>query len=468
LRAWLEAPQREWLLVGFAVGTAGYNALSGDMQALSARDVDDKAYADGELRLYAKGRVPGQCLLTLAVDLDDEKARGRTGPSDDRHASLNGVIDPDAFYTLYGDGTAQRSDAPSQERIYVKLERTQFYALFGDYDSGMTVTELTRYSRSLNGFKSVYAGSRVDYTAFTSNTAQHARRDEIAGNGTAGLYRLARRNLIIGSDKVRLQTRDRFTSEKILTTRDLLRHIDYDIDYSAGTLLFREPIAARDFGFNPVFIVAEYETEEVVDRDWNSGGRAALRFLDGRLTTGVSYIRESDAGGDTDLGGLDAKVALGAGAELRLEAARSEGQSEVGSAGGDAFLVELAKHGGRLEALLYTRAQDVHFGVRQQNGSEAGMRKTGAEAHLRWSETLFADGQAFHQKNGASSTTRDATNAQIRYQTETSGAAAGLQYAVDQTANGRKFASQQVTLGANQRLLQRKLEPKGAGDRRRQ
>jgi len=29
----------------------------------------------------------------------------------------------------------------------VKLERGQFYALFGDYATGLTVTELSRYSR---------------------------------------------------------------------------------------------------------------------------------------------------------------------------------------------------------------------------------------------------------------------------------------------------------------------------------
>ena len=35
---------------------------------------------------------------------------------------------------------------PSGKRLYLKLERRQFVALFGDYDTGFTVTELARYN----------------------------------------------------------------------------------------------------------------------------------------------------------------------------------------------------------------------------------------------------------------------------------------------------------------------------------
>jgi hypothetical protein len=46
------------------------------------------------------------------------------------------VIQPDQYYTLCGDGTEQRNEAASQRKLYLKLEREQFYALFGDFDTG--------------------------------------------------------------------------------------------------------------------------------------------------------------------------------------------------------------------------------------------------------------------------------------------------------------------------------------------
>ena len=55
---------------------------------------------------------------------------------------------------------------------HLKIEKAQFYAMFGDYDTGLSVTELGRYSRTLNGFKSEYKGERFGYNAFASVTAR--------------------------------------------------------------------------------------------------------------------------------------------------------------------------------------------------------------------------------------------------------------------------------------------------------
>ena len=127
------------------------------------------------------------------------------------------------------------------------------------------MTELSRYSRTLNGLKSEYQGKTFAYNAFATLTAQAFVKDEIHGDGTSGLYRLSRRNILINSDKVRIETRDRFRSEVIISTRTLTRYLDYDIDYALGTLFFREPIPVRDQGFNPVFIVVDYESADPGD-----------------------------------------------------------------------------------------------------------------------------------------------------------------------------------------------------------
>ena len=61
---------------------------------------------------------------------------------------------------------------------------------------GLSVTELGRYSRTLNGVKSEYKGEQFSYSVFASETAQSFRRDEIQGDGTSGLYRLTARDIV--------------------------------------------------------------------------------------------------------------------------------------------------------------------------------------------------------------------------------------------------------------------------------
>ena len=38
-----------------------------------------------------------------------------------------------AYYTVYGDGSAQGYDAATRRKLYLRLERREFYALFGDF-----------------------------------------------------------------------------------------------------------------------------------------------------------------------------------------------------------------------------------------------------------------------------------------------------------------------------------------------
>ena len=171
------------------------------------------------IAFFAKGAIKGEFLLTAAYD----SAREHEFEKD----RLLGVVEPDRFYTLYGDATEQRFEAATTRKLFVKLERRQFAALFGDFETGLTVTELSRYSRTFTGFKSDYAGEHFGYTAFAAESDQGYVKDELQGDGTSGLYRLSRRPLIINSDKIRIEVRDRFRSEVVVESRALTRFIDY-------------------------------------------------------------------------------------------------------------------------------------------------------------------------------------------------------------------------------------------------
>src|SRR5690606_28933002 len=376
LQVWLKSAPRDWVVVGFAKGSVGYETLEDNMQALPPGEDGKGLRGEGQVALYAKGRVMGKWLLTLAYDTDKDNERLR-------NPSLLSTIDPGQYYTLYGDGAQQGYDAASARKLYLKLERDQFYVLFGDYQSGMDRNELSRYQRTLNGMKVEYRGPLLDVNAFAARTSQSHARDEIQGDGTSGLYRLKQRGIVMNSERIRIETRDRYHSEQNLDAREMVRHIDYDIDYENGTLLFRQPIAGRDFDFNPIWIVAEYETQGTGEEFLNGGARVGVRAMDGRLEAGASYIRDEDAQARGQLAGVDAKFRLTANDELRAEAATGRVDGRQRDTEGSAWLVEWEHRGETLNFLVYARRQGPGFGLGQQNRFESGMFKTGVQGQYR-------------------------------------------------------------------------------------
>jgi len=127
----------------------------------------------------------------------------------------------------------------------VRLERDRFYALFGDFDTGLSVTELSRYTRKVTGAQVRYAGKTLDLSAFATRTGQNHARDEIPGDGTSGLYRLSETGIIEGSETVTIEVRDRLRNEKIISKTRLSRNSDYTIDYDTGAIWFREPVSSQ-------------------------------------------------------------------------------------------------------------------------------------------------------------------------------------------------------------------------------
>jgi len=192
---YVQPKMRDWILVGLAEGTAGYNTLSGNMENLRKADIDDNFYKDGRVAFFAKGQIKGKWLMTIAYDSDKTKENSGN--------TLFQTINPESYFTLYGDTSEQQYDAASTKKLYVKIEREQFYALFGDYDTGLTVTELSRYSRRMTGVKTEWQTKKFELNAFASETDQIYLKDEIPGDGTSGMYRLSRKNIISGSEKLR-------------------------------------------------------------------------------------------------------------------------------------------------------------------------------------------------------------------------------------------------------------------------
>lgn len=446
IRAWLTPEKRDWILVGLADGTVGYNVVKSKMENAASGE-DDQIYRDGRVAFYAKGSIKGEWLLTIAYDSD------KNGNRDTK--SLYQTIDPNKYYTLYGDATDQRADAASSQTLYLKIERDQFYALFGDYDTGLTVTELSRYSRQFNGLKSEMKSEHFDYTLFASQSDQTFVKDEIQGDGTSGLYGLSRKNIIINSETVVIETRDRFRSEVILSSQPMSRYLDYTIDYNTGTVWFKSPVFSRDANFNPIFIVVRYEVFDTSASSYNYGGRGAVKVLHNKVEVGATGIHEEQNGGKGDLAGMDATVKLDEHTKLRAELSTTKNDENGSATDGSAYLAEVSHRSEKLEGKAYVRELEPGFGLGQQNNSETGTRKTGFDLTYRMGQSYSLQSDAFRQENLTNDAVRDMAELQGKYTEKRYEYFGGVRYAQDTFIDGTTQTSDQIFVGTRYQMTDR-------------
>lgn len=369
LRVWLKPQNREWMLVALGEGTLGYQNISGHVQNAKNHDVKDDFYTDGRLALFAKGQVLGDWLLTAAYDSE----KGKTTP-------FEKLLEPTKYYTLYGDNSQQKLDASMEGKLYVRIEKERFYTVFGDYSTNLNKTELSKYLRKFHGVQSVFQGDTVSFNAFATESAQRFARDEIAGDGTSGLYKLTNKDIISNSETITLQVRDRLRSEVILSETPLVKDSDYSIDYIDGTVFFKTPIRSTDENLNPRFIIARYETKDDSANDLTYGGRAAIHVLDKRLEVGSSVISEELGQDSKTLNALDMRLQLTDALEIKAESAVTKQENNGVTTEANASYISVDFNGEQLQSKAYIRTQEAGFGLEQLNESEAGTEKLGLES----------------------------------------------------------------------------------------
>ena len=445
IETWLSPEVRDWIMVGLMEGTVGYKSMSGNMQQFEADEHDDGFYADGRAAFFAKGRVKGEYLLTMSFDSD----RGRF-LSDNR---VHQMIDPDTYYTIYGDASRQIHEASTSEKLYLKIEKEKFYAMFGDMDTDLSETELSQYNRRLTGIKAEAKIGGFKLKGFAAEDDSRFVKQEMQGDGTSGLYRLTASDLVINSERIRIETRDRFRSEIIIETRELTRHIDYSIDYQEGTLFFREPIPSRDTSFNPVIIVADYEVEAGVDGDISVGGRVSRQVIDDRAEVGVTVIHDATFANETDLIGIDAEIEIDDSTVLRAEFATTDGESTGAKVEGDAFLAEIEHDSGDLQGRAYVKKQESGFGLGQQSGTESGTTKVGVEGEYKLADKLSLDAQVYREENLTTTAERNVISANVNYNENRYTLSAGARIARDKDGAGNANDSDLLLLGASRKFF---------------
>ncbi len=376
---YLEPEKRDWILVGLAEGSAALQDIEGNINA-SAGNADD-IVADGRVAFFAKGMIKGNWLMTLAVDTDTNRGT--------RDSEFSGEIDPNAYYTIYGDQTYQDFEGVSRYPLFVKLEKRQAYALFGDYDTNITEGRLTSYNRKLTGLKAEYIGDDLQVLGFAAETNQGFTKDEIGAEGLSGPYELSHDEILPQSEEVVIETRDRVRPDIILESKTLVRYLDYTLDYYTGQLTFRLPVDATDAEFNPNVIVVDYETSEDAERNITAGGRVQAQFFGDKLQVGSTFIHENgsslSAGVKSNQIGIDFIAQLTDTTGLRAEYAVTD-QSDDGQGVANAKLLEIVHTSEKILAEAYFREEDGDFGLNQTGSNTNGLRRYGARGEFKVNE----------------------------------------------------------------------------------
>lgn len=461
LEAWVIPGEAKWTLVGLAEGAVGAKTIADHMQRTAQFDSDlgDNA----RVAFYAKGRIKGKWLTTIAYDSAKQRAEQR----------LLGGLDPKAYYSVFADGSDRRFDAASVNKLYVRIESAKVRALLGDFDTGFDHTQLGRYQRTLTGVKAEARAGKLRAEGYAAKVATTHRRDQIPGGGVSGPYRLSSRAIVPHSETVTIEVRDRFRSEIVVSSQVLTRFLDYDIDLLAGTISFKQPVLSRDANLNPQQIVVDYEIDTFGGGAWNAGARTEWRNKSEKVRLGATAISDASANAGaavtrTNLGTVDAKVFLGTKTEVRAEAALSK---VTGGSTKAAWLIEAERHDARLDVLAYIRSLDANFGVGQVSIGELGRRKIGLDTRYRLNQKWLVSMTAWRDQSLIDGSQRSAIQLGTTWNSAGTEMRIGvarysetLAEGTDAGSSGAKGGSTTlIEAGSTKRLFDNKLELSAAG-----
>ncbi len=319
-------PIEPLMLVGSANGTLSSLHTGGNLSDSSfsllqnANTISDGTHTDGRLAFYGRGSIWSNYLLTASYD-------NQRTPQD----RLFKDLDPDILYSVYGDNSNVDYTAQTNSPLYVKLERNRSYLMFGDFNTAFAMNELARYDRSFTGVKAHYETKTDKVDAFGTVTDRKVVQLDIRGEGISGFYFLNNSNVVQGSEKVRIEVRDKLHSEVVLSRVDKARINDYEIDYVQGTLFFTQPVPSIDDAGNPVYIVVAYEAQSGVADNYVAGAQGEKEIAKG-LTVGASAVTEQRDPKNYTLLGFNTGYTIGNSLKALGEIAQGQDAEQRGAA----------------------------------------------------------------------------------------------------------------------------------------
>lgn len=323
-----------FFMVALGEEELGMNFADGNLEtAANDPQYKNSFYEDGRLSYFLKGKLKGKFLFKSKYDTSDKRT------------ALFTNLDPENYYPVYGDdSTVDYEGLNTRQRFYMVVEMDRSFARWGSFQTGFTDTELSSYDRTLSGLQvnyeslqsTPYGDPKRGFKLFSAEARHQADHNEFAATG-GSLYYLRYRNVIQGSEQIRVEVRDKIQNMTI-ASYDLKEGADYEIDYDQGRIMLSRPlssVAASDtlisadiLDGSPVYLTVDYEFDpgaSAFERK-NRGLRGYTHFGD-HLRIGGTAVQEErhlGHGRNYDMRGLDLQFKAGRSTKVTAEYAETK------------------------------------------------------------------------------------------------------------------------------------------------
>lgn len=377
----LDTDQNKWFVVGQGEVTIGKSFSSGPAGQVSGDSLAEGTFAIGRAAFYAKGQISDDWRVTSSLDTGEALVKDLFSNLDRKDPrQLLRRLNSEQYYPTYGDDSTLVEDAPTQGRFYLRVDNGLSQAVIGNFVAQANGAELAQLDRGLFGALvdvnsaavTSFGERKAQVLAFASDPGTVPGREEFRGTG-GSLYFLKRQDVSVGSERVRVEIRDRETGI-VLESQELNPREDYDFDPFNGRLTLLKPLSSvassgrtvRDgsaSGNIPVLVVRYEYSPAFGDLDgYTIGGRGTL-WLGDNLRFGTTAQRDTVDAADQTLIGADAMLRFSAGTYFKAEVAQTEGPgfAQSNSVDGGLTFSDIASPGTSQAAQAWRTELAVNF-----------------------------------------------------------------------------------------------------------
>ena len=345
-----------FFMIALADLTIGQNGGSvQDTQAIEAltgeENFNGSIYNEARIAFYLKGKIKGKYLLTMQMDTGEDKISNIFKDIGRKESDkLFKRIDPDRYYPIYGDSSSITRDVDTQGKFYVKVEWDNSEVTWGNFNTGISGSELASYNRGLYGFNSdirsnattKYGDQFYQLNIFASTSETKAAHDEFLGTGSS-LYYLNNQDVVLGSAKIAVEVREQ-DSNRIRERIVLDEGRDYNIDEFQGRITLQRPLRptagrqilsiVRDqpLDGDKVYLVIDYEYVPALTEDLSDNVTAGIRaktWLSNNIGVGATHISEDRTANNFKKTAADLTLKFGSSSNFNAEYATSEAGQDI-------------------------------------------------------------------------------------------------------------------------------------------